>query len=83
MLLQREPFLTMFYTVDSSPMLVTKSVFKLIFVLSNYANVYLPFYIFNCSPSYQNRQESRITLTSTRTLLWLVTCSFYCLLFSV
>ena len=30
LLLQREPFLTMFYTINSSPMLVTKSVFKLI-----------------------------------------------------
>ena len=36
MLLQREPFRTMFYTINSSLMLVTKSVFKLIFVLSNY-----------------------------------------------
>ena len=35
-LLQRESFPTMFYTTNSSPMLVTKSVFKLIFVLSNY-----------------------------------------------
>ena len=34
--LQREPFLTMFFTINSSPMLVTMSVFKLIFVLSNY-----------------------------------------------
>ena len=43
----------MFYTINSSPMLVTKSVFKLIFVLSNYqtwtfplrviTKVYLPF----------------------------------------
>ena len=38
-----EAFPTMFYTINSSPMLVTKSVFKLIFVLRNYQNVYLPF----------------------------------------
>ena len=36
MLLQRKSFPTMFYTINSSPLLVTKSVFKLIFVLSNY-----------------------------------------------
>ena len=36
LLLQRESFLTMFYTINSSPMLFTKSVFKLVFVLSNY-----------------------------------------------
>ena len=33
---KRELFLTMFNTINSSPMLVTKSIFKLIFVLSNY-----------------------------------------------
>ena len=33
---QREPFLTMFYTVNSSPLLVTKLVFMLTIVLSNY-----------------------------------------------
>ena len=37
MLLQRESFPTMYYTTNSSPMLVTTSVFKLIFVL------YFPF----------------------------------------
>ena len=36
MLLQRESFPTMFYTINSSPMLVTKSVFKLNFFWSNY-----------------------------------------------
>ena len=37
-LLQRE----LFYTIDSSPMLVTKSVFKLIFLLSNYQTCTFP-----------------------------------------
>ena len=32
----------MFYTINSSPMLVTKSVFKLIFVLSNYQMCIFP-----------------------------------------
>ena len=31
----RMPFITMFYTINCSPMLITKSVFKLIFVLSS------------------------------------------------
>ena len=35
-LLQREPFLTMFYTINSSPLLVTKSVFMATILLSNY-----------------------------------------------
>ena len=35
-LLQREPFLTMFYTIISSPLLVTKYVFMLAILLSNY-----------------------------------------------
>ena len=42
MLLQSESFPTMFYTVNSSPMLVTKSVFKLIFVLSDYQTCTFP-----------------------------------------
>ena len=42
MLLHREPFLTIFYTINSSPMLITKSVFKLIFVLSNYQTCTFP-----------------------------------------
>ena len=42
MLLQRELFLTVFYTFNSSAMLVTKSVFKLIFVLSNYQSCTFP-----------------------------------------
>ena len=37
MLLQREPFLTMFYTNNSSPLLVTRKLgFMLIIILSNY-----------------------------------------------
>ena len=35
-LLQREPFLTLFYTINSYPFLTTKSVFKLTIILSNY-----------------------------------------------
>ena len=35
-------FLTMFYTTNSSPLLVTKSVFKLIFVLGNYQTCTFP-----------------------------------------
>ena len=35
-LLQREPFLTMFYTINLSPLLVTKKGFMLIIILSNY-----------------------------------------------
>ena len=42
MLLQKEPFLTMFYNINSSPMFVTKSVFKLIIVLSNYQKCTFP-----------------------------------------
>ena len=34
--LQREPFLTMFYTINSYPILVTKKGFMLIIILSNY-----------------------------------------------
>ena len=41
-LLQRESFPTMCYTVNSSPMLVTKLVSKLIFVLSNYQTCTFP-----------------------------------------
>ena len=39
---QRESFSTMFYTINCSPMHVTKSVFKLIFVLSNYQTCIFP-----------------------------------------
>ncbi len=35
-LLQREPFLTMFYTINSSSLLVTNKVFMLTIILSNY-----------------------------------------------
>ena len=42
LLLQRELFPTMFYTINSFPMLFTKSVFKLIFVLSNYQTCTFP-----------------------------------------
>ena len=35
-LLQREPFLAMYYTINLSPLLVTKRGFKLIIILSNY-----------------------------------------------
>jgi hypothetical protein len=34
--LQREPFLTMFDTINLSPLLVTKKGFMLIIILSNY-----------------------------------------------
>ena len=34
--LQREPFLTMFYTINLSPSLLTKKDFMLIIILSNY-----------------------------------------------
>ena len=36
MALQREPFLTMFYTINLSPLLVTKKSFMLIIILTNY-----------------------------------------------
>ena len=36
MALQREPFLTMFYTINLSPLLVTKKGFMPIIILSNY-----------------------------------------------
>ena len=36
MALQREPFLTMFYTINLSPLLATKKGFMLIIILSNY-----------------------------------------------
>ena len=43
-LLQRKPFLTMFYTINSSPLLVTMSGFMLIIILStgNYQQCPLP-----------------------------------------
>ena len=34
--LQREPFLTMFYTINSSSLFITKQGFMLIIILSNY-----------------------------------------------
>ena len=40
--LQREPFLTMFYTINLSPLLVTKTGFMLITILSNYQECPLP-----------------------------------------
>ena len=40
--LQRESFPTMFYTINSSPKLVTKWVFELTFVLSNYQECTFP-----------------------------------------
>ena len=36
MALQRESFLTMFYSINLSPLLVTKKSFMLIIILSNY-----------------------------------------------
>ena len=42
LLLQRELFLTMFYTVNSSPLLITKQGFMLIIILSNYQQCPLP-----------------------------------------
>ena len=42
MALQREPFLTMFYTNNLSPLLVTKKGFMLIIILSNYQQCPLP-----------------------------------------
>ena len=36
MALQREPFLTMFYTINLSLLLIIKKGFMLIFILSNY-----------------------------------------------
>ena len=42
MSLQREPFLTMFYTINLSPLLVTKKGFMLIIILSNYQQCPLP-----------------------------------------
>ena len=41
-LLQREPFLTMFYTIKLSPLLITKYVFMLIIILSYYQKCPLP-----------------------------------------
>ena len=35
-LLQREPFLTMFYTINLSPLLILKKGFVIIIILSNY-----------------------------------------------
>ena len=42
MLLQREPFLTMIYTINSSKLLVTKSVFMLTIIFSNYKECTVP-----------------------------------------
>ena len=40
--LQSEPFLTMFYTINLSPLLVTKKGFMIIIILSNYQQCPLP-----------------------------------------
>ena len=40
--LQREPFLTMFYTINLSPLLIAKKGFMLIIILSNYQQCSLP-----------------------------------------
>ena len=42
MALQREPLLTMFYTINLYPLLVTKKGFMLIIILSNYQKCPLP-----------------------------------------
>ena len=42
MALQKEPFLTMFYTINLSPLLVTKKGFMLNIILSNYQKCPLP-----------------------------------------
>ena len=42
-LLQRESLSTMFYTINSSSIPVTESVFKIIFILSNYQTCSFPF----------------------------------------
>ena len=42
----------MFYTINSSPMLVTKSVFKLIFVLSNYQTCTIPLKVVDTIGNY-------------------------------
>ena len=76
-LLQRESFPTMFYTINSSPVLVTKSVFKLIFVLSNYQTCTFPL-----STNTAKHSKSMLTRTvlpaKTRHMynLWMVSCLF-------
>ena len=57
MLLQREPFLTVFYTINSSPLLVTKEGFMIIIILSNYQYCPVPLkhnrtFLICCSSSY-------------------------------
>ena len=71
MLLQRESFPTMFYINNSSPMLVTKSVFKLIlFCFEKLPNVYLPF-------------KRSLHVYILEKLLYLIKCLFifYCFYF--
>ena len=55
-LLQREPFLKMFHTINSSPMLITKSVFKLILVLGNYQTCTFPLITTNHSDIWAHLQ---------------------------
>ena len=52
--LQREPFLTMFYTINSSPLLVTTRGFMLINILSNYQKYPLPLSVNNSWVSHHN-----------------------------
>ena len=40
---QREPFLTLFHIISSSPILITKKGFRLIIILSNYHQCPVPF----------------------------------------
>ena len=46
--LQRELFLTMFYTINLSPLLIIKKGFMMIIILSNYQNCPLPLVHFVC-----------------------------------
>ena len=48
--LQREPFLTMFYTANLSPLLLTKWGLMLIIILSNYQKCPLPVAYRRCEP---------------------------------
>ena len=83
MLLQRKLFLTKFYTINSSPMLVTKSVFKITFVLSNYQTCTFPLkgmgYIFSRKPIYiklaqfEDNDDRKFLLT----YYFLGCCSFW------
>ena len=60
--LQREPFLTMFYTINLSPILVTKKGFMLIIILSIYQQCPLPL----------NRGQFRCKQKALNILLWIV-----------